>query len=92
MSAIAWIVLGLLVAMLARTMVNHSLVLAFVLFLAGSSWASPASAADARRLDQPSTALTIARSEAPTGTETDRQTGETDRRVRTRAPLSRVLG
>ncbi|HEV8129060.1 MAG TPA: hypothetical protein VGQ14_05335 [Candidatus Eisenbacteria bacterium] len=90
MSAIAWIVLGSLVAMLARTMVNHSLVLAFVLFLAGSSWASPASAADARRLDQP--ALTIARSEAPTGTETDRQTGETDRRGRTRAPLSRVLG
>jgi hypothetical protein len=63
MSAIAWIVLGSLVAMLARTMVNHSLVLAFALVGASASWASLASAADARRLDQPdrSTALTLAR-------------------------------
>ena len=63
MSAIALILLGSIAAMLARTTLNHSLVLAFVLVGASASWASPSSAADARRLDQPdrSTALTLAR-------------------------------
>jgi len=47
MSVIALIVLGSIAGIVARTMVKHSLVLAAVLVVASSSWASPASAADA---------------------------------------------
>ena len=46
MSVIVWIGLGAIAFILARTMVNHPLVIAAVL-IASSSWASPSSAADA---------------------------------------------
>ena len=46
-STIVLIVLSSMAAILCRTMVKHSLVLAAVLVVASATWASPASAADA---------------------------------------------
>lgn len=47
MSGAVLIILGSIAISLARTMVNHSLVLAAALIIAGASWASPSSAASA---------------------------------------------
>jgi len=47
MSVIVLLVLGSLAGIVARGMMNHSLVLAAVVIVASSSWASPSSAADA---------------------------------------------
>jgi len=59
-SMIVLIVLSSIAAMLARTMVKHSLVIA-ALMVASTSWAGPSSA-DARRQEQPDrwTALNLA--------------------------------
>ncbi len=47
MSVIVLIMLGSIACILGRTMVNHSLALAAVLFIASATWAGPSSAADA---------------------------------------------
>ena len=47
MSVAVLIRLGSIASILARAMVNHSLVLAAALILAGASWANPSSAASA---------------------------------------------